>query len=211
MTSQPTERVAAIAIGGSAGAVEALLVLLPALQPDCGIPIFIVTHLPRERPSLLPTIFSGKCALRVMEAQDKQPIEAGSAYFAPPDYHLLVDLDEENTPTLALSADELVHFSRPSVDILFESAADLYGSALLGIVLSGANEDGAAGLAAIAAAGGTTLVQDPKGAVARAMPAAALRAAPRSTVLNVASMAQLLAQIRGGRLGAAGLGELKLS
>jgi two-component system chemotaxis response regulator CheB len=185
----------AIAIGASAGGVDALLEILPALQRECGVSVFVVVHLPREGPSRLVEIFANKCRLNVAEADDKQPIETGSIYFAPPDYHLLVD----DGPCLSLSADELVHFSRPSLDVLFESAADVYGSTLLGCVLTGANSDGASGLAAVERAGGRTIVQTPASAVAKAMPLAALQAAPGSVSLGVAEIADLLATLRDGR------------
>lgn len=180
--------VAALAIGASAGGVESLSTLLPALPAACRIPIFVVLHQPRERPSLLVQIFSHRCSLRLVEPVDKQPIEPGVVYFAPPDYHLLVDAG----PQLALSSDEPVHYSRPSVDVLFESAADLYGPGLVGVVLSGANRDGAAGLRRIAAAGGLTLVQSPQSAVATAMPQAALEAVPQSAALGLQDLAAVL-------------------
>jgi two-component system chemotaxis response regulator CheB len=185
----------AIAIGGSAGSVDALGVLLPALRADAGVAVFIVIHLPRERTSMLVDIFSRRSALRLVEAEDKQPIEPGTVYFAPPDYHLLID----EGPALALSADELVHYSRPAIDVLFEAAADAYGGGLLGIVLSGANEDGAAGLAAVKRHGGWTVVQSPGQSVASAMPLAALAAVPDSAVLALGEIAQLLASVRNGR------------
>lgn len=185
----------AVVIGGSAGSVDALVQLLPALRGDCGVPVMVVIHLPRERSSRLPEIFSRTCELALAEAEDKQPIEPGTVYFAPPDYHLLI----EEGPALALSADELVHYSRPAIDVLFESAADVYASALLAIVLSGANEDGAAGLAAAARRGGLTCVQNPAHASASTMPRAALRAAPASAVLELKQISSLLHSIRGGR------------
>jgi two-component system chemotaxis response regulator CheB len=132
------DRIDAIVIGASAGGVDALSVLLPALPGDLRAPVFIVVHLPRERPSLLAQIFAPKCALQVREAEDKMRVEPGTVYFAPPDYHLLVD----KGPQLALSIDELVHYSRPSIDVLFESAVDLYAKRLMGIILTGANQDG---------------------------------------------------------------------
>ena len=138
-------RIEAIAVGTSAGGVEALSILLPALPSNLAAAVFIVVHLPRERPSLLVEIFQPRCGLPVREAEDKGIVEPGTIYFAPPDYHLLID----KGPQLALSADEPVHYCRPSVDVLFESAADVYGERLLGIILTGANEDGASGLAAI--------------------------------------------------------------
>ena len=187
-------RVAAVVIGCSAGGIEALSALLPAFDPACGVAVLVVVHLPRERPSRLVEVFSGRCQLAVSEAEDKQPIAPGNLYFAAPDYHLLVD----EGPRLALSVDELVHFSRPSVDVLFESAADAYGSELLAMVLSGANEDGARGLAAVERAGGLTLVQAPETAVAPAMPGAALARARNSLALDLPRVADLLRTLRDG-------------
>ncbi|CAN5277454.1 chemotaxis protein CheB [soil metagenome] len=166
----------AIVIGASAGGVEALSVLLPALPAGLNAAVFIVLHLPRDKPSLLVEIFAPKCALRVREAEDKEPVQPRTVYFAPPDYHLLIDKGSfDKTPCLALSADEPVHYSRPSIDVLFESAADVYGAGLLGIVLTGANQDGAAGLNAVHRAGGKAVVQDPASAQAPLMPESALR------------------------------------
>jgi two-component system, chemotaxis family, protein-glutamate methylesterase/glutaminase len=178
----------AIVIGASAGGVEALGMLLPALPARLAAPVFIVLHLPRERPSRLADIFVRRCALPVREAQDKEPVRPGTVYFAPPDYHLLL----EAGPQLALSADEPVHFSRPSIDVLFESAADLYRERLLGLVLTGANQDGAAGLNAVYRAGGVTVVQQPESAKARLMPASALQQSPVDFVLTLQQIAGLL-------------------
>ena len=195
MSGQSSDRrVAAVAIGCSAGGIEALSTLLPAFHHDCGVAVLVVVHLPRERPSRLVDVFERKCHLAVSEAEDKEPIQAGKLYFAPPDYHLLVD----DGPRLALSVDELVHYSRPAVDVLFESAADAYGAELMAIVLSGANEDGASGLAAVERAGGLTLVQQPETAVATAMPSAALAATRHSRVLDLAGIADVLRTLRGG-------------
>jgi two-component system chemotaxis response regulator CheB len=181
-------RVDAIVIGASAGGVEALMALLPALSAAFRIPIVIVLHLPRDRPSLLAQIFLQKCSLPVCEAADKEPVRPGTVYFAPPDYHLLID----EGPCLALSADELVNYSRPSIDVLFESAADVYGARLLGIILTGANEDGAQGLAAIHAAGGVTIVQQPDSAQVKQMVAAALSRNPASHVLDLPGISAVL-------------------
>jgi two-component system chemotaxis response regulator CheB len=181
-------RIDAVAIGGSAGAIDALGDLLPQLQPNTPVPIFIVVHLPRDRHSLLVEIFGPKCALRVREAEDKEPIEPGTVYFAPPDYHLLID----QGPRLALSADESVHFSRPSIDVLFESAADAYRDRLMGIILTGANQDGAEGLAAVHRAGGVTVVQEPESAQAAHMVTAALKLTAADFVLPLNQIAALL-------------------
>ena len=181
-------RVDAIAIGASAGGIEALSVLLPALPSSMRVPVFVVLHLPRERPSLLVDIFQPKCAAAVCEAQDKDPVQPGVVYFAPPDYHLLVD----QGPQVVLSADDLVNFSRPSVDVLFESAADVYGGRLLGMVLTGASQDGALGLRAIHEAGGWTAVQQPDGAHSPVMAEAALKRTAVDFVLPLDEMARLL-------------------
>lgn len=181
-------RIDAIVIGASAGGVEALSILLPALSAGLRAPLIIVLHLPRERPSLLAGIFAPKCALQVKEAEDKMRVEPGTVYFAPPDYHLLID----EGPQLALSIDELVHFSRPSIDVLFESAADIYAERLMGIILTGANDDGAAGLAAVHRAGGVTLVQEPGSAQAPLMALAALKRTAADFVLPLEEIASLL-------------------
>jgi two-component system, chemotaxis family, protein-glutamate methylesterase/glutaminase len=181
-------RVDAIVMGASAGGIEALMALLPPLSAAFAPPIFIVLHLPRDRPSLLAGIFARKCRLRVCEAQDKELVRPGTVYFAPPDYHLLID----EGPQLALSADEPVHHSRPSIDVLFESAVDVYGSRLLGIVLTGANDDGAEGLAAVHGTGGITIIQQPDSAQVKQMVMAALLRNPTSQVLDLPGIAALL-------------------
>lgn len=184
----PRARLDAIAIGGSAGSIEALGVVLPALPAGFHAALLVVLHLPRERPSLLCNIFRQRCALPVREAQDKEPVEPGTVYFAPPDYHLLVD----SGPRLCLSADAPLNFSRPSIDVLFESAADEYGPRLMAVLLSGANSDGARGLRAVQAAGGATVVQSPDSASSMAMPQAALALIQPDQVLPPARIAALL-------------------
>jgi two-component system chemotaxis response regulator CheB len=184
-------RVDAVVIGASAGGIEALSVVLPALSPGLRAPVFIVVHLPRDKGSVLPEIFSRKCAVPVREAQDKEAVASGTVYFAPNNYHLLLD----QGPQLSLSADDPVHHSRPSVDVLFESAADLYRERLLGIILTGANEDGAAGLAAVHDAGGVTVVQNPESARAPHMARSALKLRPADWVLSLDEIAQLLATV----------------
>ncbi len=178
----------AVVIGGSAGSVEALSVLLPTLPGTLQAAVLVVVHLPRNRPSLLCNIFRSRCALPLREAEDKEPIAPGTVYFAPPDYHLLVD----DGPALALSVDAPVHYSRPSIDVLFESAADAYGSRLIGMLLSGANQDGARGLAAIEARGGLAIVQDPASAGVRTMPESALARTAAPRILAPQQMAAFL-------------------
>lgn len=180
-----TTPLSAIAIGASAGAIQALLRILPELPEDFALPILVVIHVPPGRRSELASLFAGKCRIPVREAEDKEPIVPGTVYFAPPDYHLLVEVAEGMDHTLSLSTDEPVFYSRPSIDVLFESAADAYGPSVMAVVLTGANEDGARGLKAVAQAGGQVCVQDPTTAYARAMPDAALAACRDATVLSV--------------------------
>jgi two-component system, chemotaxis family, protein-glutamate methylesterase/glutaminase len=184
-------RIDGIVIGASAGGIEALSVLLPALPAVFEPSLFIVLHLPRERPSLLVEIFRTRCALPVREAEDKEPVAPGTIYFAPPDYHLLVEKNRQ----LALSADEPVHYSRPSIDVLFESAADAYGERLLGIILSGGNEDGSAGLQAVHKAGGVTVVQQPDNAKVPVMVVSALQRGRVDFVLPLDEIAALLRRL----------------
>jgi two-component system, chemotaxis family, protein-glutamate methylesterase/glutaminase len=187
----PGRRFDAVVIGASAGGVEAICALLLRVRVETRAALFIVLHLPRDRPSLLERVFQERCALPVREAQDKEPVAPGTVYVAPPDYHLLLD----EGPRIALSTDEPVNFSRPAIDVLFESAADLYRERLLGIVLTGGNSDGAAGLAAVAAAGGSIVVQHPDSALVSLMPAAALQRNPASRVLSLEGIGRLLASL----------------
>ena len=182
----------AIVIGASAGGVETLSQILPALPADYPLPVMVVIHLPPDRRSVMTELFAQKCTIRVVEAEDKEPILPRTVYFAPPDYHLLVETDRR----LSLSSEEPVLFSRPSIDILFETAAFAYGPALIGVVLTGASSDGANGLKAVAEAGGVTLVQAPELAIASAMPLAALASAPASSRLAPAAIADYLLQVR---------------
>ena len=186
-------RVDAVVIGASAGGVEALSQLLPALPATLRAAVFIVLHQPRERPSRLAALFQAKCVLPVREAEDKEPVAPATVYLAPPDYHLLLD----QGPCLALSADEPVNYSRPAIDVLFESAADLYRERLLGMILTGGNQDGAAGLAAVQRAGGVTVVQAPQSAQVALMPASALQRIVPDHVLPLAEIAALLRSLAG--------------
>ncbi len=189
MTSETSNSdLQALVIGASAGAVEALLCLLPSLPVDYPLVIMIVVHLPPHCDSVLASLLAARCQITVKEAEDKEPVRPGTAYIAPPNYHLLVDPDLR----LSLSVDDPVLYSRPSIDVLFESAADAYGSALTGVILTGANSDGARGLRAISDAGGLALVQTPASAEAATMPQAALNACPTARALPLAQMAEVL-------------------
>ncbi|HET8745794.1 MAG TPA: chemotaxis protein CheB [Ramlibacter sp.] len=176
-----------VAIGGSAGGVDALLTLLDGLPP-LRAAIVIVLHLPDWQESRLVDVFGLRLAAPVREAQPHAPIEPGHIYFAPPGYHLLVEQDR----SFSLSCDAPVLFSRPSIDVLFESCAGAIGRRLAALLLTGANEDGAEGLASIQAAGGLCAVQDPDEAAHPTMPAAALRLAQPDFVLPLAGLRSLL-------------------
>lgn len=181
-------RLQAVVIGGSAGALDGLRSILPVLPATFPLPIAVVVHLLSSKPSGLADVLGEGCALAVREADDKERFAPGTVYLASPNYHLLIEKDGH----LSLSVDPLVNFSRPAIDVLFESAAEAFGPALLGVLLSGANEDGARGLSRIHAAGGTTVVQSPDSALARQMPEAALRLFQPDYVVPFAEMAQLL-------------------
>jgi two-component system chemotaxis response regulator CheB len=181
-------RVQAIVIGASAGAVETLQHLLPILSPVLRVPAVVVVHVPPRRPSMLPELFGSLCDGPVREPVDKQPVAAGTIWFAPADYHLMIERDH----TFALSIDAPVNFSRPSLDVLFESAADAYGAQLAAVVLTGGSEDGAEGARKIRRGGGIVLVQDPDEAPMRIMPEAAIRSADPQLVGPVAKIAETL-------------------
>ena len=191
MSTDLSARVDAIVIGASAGGVEGLSLLLPALPASMRAAVFIVMHLPRDHRSMLSDLYAPHCAIAVKEAEDKEPVRPATVYFAPPDYHLLLD----DGPQIALSVDEPVHFSRPSIDVLFESAADLYGQRLLGVILTGASRDGAAGLAAVKAAGGLTAVQKPGDSYASQMANAALSLGPADFVLPLPELVELFGSL----------------
>jgi two-component system chemotaxis response regulator CheB len=188
-----------IVIGGSAGALDALLSILPVLSDSLRIPIVIAVHVPPSQPSLLPELLARACPRAVREIEDKLVLQRETIYVAPPNYHVLFERDGR----LALSVDAPVHFSRPSIDVLLESAADAFGAGVIGIVLSGANEDGARGLHRIVAAGGTAIVQDPGTAPHIVMPEAAVRAAgPTTHVVAPVDIPGLLVRLAGAPQGA---------
>ena len=184
----------AAVIGASAGGVAALLEVLPGLPVDVPVPVVVVVHMLRGRSSQLAELFAARLAAPVCEAEDKQDVAPGAVYFAPADYHLSL----ENDGTFSLSSEPLHLFSRPAIDFAMQSAADAYGPALVGILLTGASQDGAAGLAAIGAAGGLTVVQDPREAQSPLMPEAAIRLRQPDLVLPLADIKRLLARLQGG-------------
>ncbi|MFB4392173.1 MULTISPECIES: chemotaxis protein CheB [unclassified Pseudomonas] len=183
--------VRAVVIGASAGGVTALFKVLGELSADFAIPLLCVLHLPDDRHSQLAEVMQRRLNRPVHEARDKEPIVAGQIYVAGPGYHLSVERDLR----MSLSQEAPVHFSRPAIDFLFQSAADAYGDGLLGVLLTGANEDGAQGLAYIKAQGGRTVVQDPRDAQVALMPEAALALHRPDHLLSLNGIGQLLATL----------------
>jgi two-component system chemotaxis response regulator CheB len=178
-----------IAIGCSWGGLAALSVLLDGLPADLDAAVVIAQHRAPE-VSPLEHLLHERSNLPVQEVDDKDEIRAGAVFLAPPAYHLLVEPGR-----FALSTDAPVQYARPSLDVLFESAADAYGRDCIGVVLTGASADGAAGLRAICDAGGTAVVQEPESAERAEMPSAALRAAPAAKILPLADIPRLLTQL----------------
>jgi len=178
----------AVVIGGSAGGVDALVALLPAIPAGFGLPVFCILHLPGDRESRLAELFAERLPVPVREATDKAEIVPGTVYFAGSGYHLSVEQDR----TFSISCEPPVHFARPAIDVLMESSADVYGPGLVGILLTGANQDGASGMARIRARGGFTVVQDPRDAQVATMPGGAIRASHPNLILPLERIHALL-------------------
>lgn len=178
----------AIVIGASAGGLRALKTLLPRLPKDFPCPLLIVQHISPQSDSYMSTMLNEASQIQVKEADEKEKVMPGTAYIAPPDYHLLVEYDH----TLSLSADEKVNYSRPSIDVLFDSAADTFGPSLIGIILTGANSDGAEGLRAVKKRGGYTIVQDPEDAESKTMPLEAIKLVKPHSILTLTEIIHLL-------------------
>ncbi len=179
-----------VVIGTSWGGLAALSKLLGALPADFSIPIAVVQHRSKESEQLLPLLLQDATDLTVCEMDDKDPLLAGTVHLAPANYHALID-----TGSVTLSVEDPVRFSRPSIDLLFISAADTYRAGTIGIVLTGANEDGSRGLDHIVKRGGVALVQDPKTAEIPIMPAAAIRLVPSAEVLSLVGIASRLIEL----------------
>lgn len=184
-------KVELVAIGASAGGVAALLSLLAPLPPAYALPIVAVLHLLPRRQSQLGSVLAHRLALPVREAADKEAIQPGTVYLASANYHLLVEMDR----SFSFSSEPPVSFSRPSIDVLMTSAADAYGPALAGVLLTGANMDGAEGMAAIRAQGGLTVVQEPQDADVATMPQAAIDRCAPDHVLPLREIQQWLLQL----------------
>ncbi|OYW33625.1 MAG: hypothetical protein B7Z41_04855 [Rhizobiales bacterium 12-66-7] len=160
----------AIVIGASAGGPAALQTIMAGLCADIHVAVIVVVHVKADTEDLMSPLLDRSSKWPVTTARERTRIEPGHAYVAPPGYHLLIERDRR----FSLSVDKRISFSRPSIDVLFESAADAYGANLVGVLLTGANADGAAGMKRIREAGGTALIQDPADAAVPIMPQAAL-------------------------------------
>ena len=180
--------VSAVVIGASAGGIDALLTILPGLPAGFGFGVAVVVHVPDDRDSRLPEVFAQRLDRPVRHACDKEPVESGVVFFAAPGYHLSIEPDA----SFSLSGEDPVHYSRPAIDVLMTSAADAYGAGLVGILLTGASADGAAGIARIQALGGLAVVQDPDEAEIATMPRAALALCTPELVLPLAGIRTLL-------------------
>lgn len=176
-----------VVVGTSWGGLAALSELVSCLPLEFSLPICIAQHRSKDSDGLLVKLLQDLTALCVQEGEDKQPLAAGNIYIAPPDYHMLVDRED-----IVLTVDAPVRFSRPSIDVLFRSAADTFKSSAIGVVLTGANEDGSAGLSWIVARGGRAIVQDPATAESVIMPASAARAVPSATILPLEEIGDAL-------------------
>ena len=180
-----------VVVGTSSGGTKTLRQIFSVLPPDFILPICVIQHLHPLQKSAAIVKFHENCKIPLKEATDKEPIMAGHIYIAPPNYHLLI----EDGRYLALSVDAKVNFSRPSIDVLFDSAVDVYGQKIIGIILTGANHDGSQGLHTIARVGGCTIVQDPETAKVPAMPLAALARTQADYILPPDKIGHLLTQL----------------
>lgn len=191
MTTPAQKALKAVVIGGSAGAIDILTDLIPSLPKDFPLPIMVVVHLPADKHSIVAELLNEKSDVTVTEARDKEHLEPGHVYVAPPDYHLLAERDG----SISLSVEERVLYSRPSIDVLFETASDAYQEKLLGILLSGANEDGARGMRMISDNEGIVIVQDPSEAQSKTMPKSAIRKVPNAQIKTVSEISKYLCEI----------------
>ena len=178
----------AVVIGVSAGGLAVLSVILQGLPADYPLPVMVTQHRSKEERTLLEEVLQARCSIRIRQAEEKEKIAGGAVYLAPADYHLLIEEDR----TFSLTSDEPVHFSRPSIDLLFETASEVYGDKLIGIILTGASKDGAAGIRAIRGRGGLTIAQDPAEAAYPLMPRAAIDTGSIESILGSGEIGEFL-------------------
>jgi two-component system chemotaxis response regulator CheB len=181
----------AIVIGVSSGGLNAMKVMFSCLPKEFNTPIIIVQHIGSQSENLWISLLNDKSNLYIKEADEKESIEQGKVYIAPPNYHLLIERDK----TFSLTIDERVNYARPSIDVLFESAAEAYKSKLIGVILTGSNNDGTNGLKRIKEYGGLTIVQDPATAESSYMPASAIAVVQMDYILTLENIIKVLIKI----------------
>ena len=181
----------AVVIGVSAGGLNALSFLLSKIPEDYKIPIIIIQHRNSDQRDLLEEILQDKCKVKIKQADEKEPVKKGFVYLGPPDYHLLIEKDE----TFSLTSDAKVKYSRPSIDVLFESASYVYQEKLVGIILTGANDDGTNGMKRISKYGGLTIAQNPQEAEFPIMPQAAISSGFVQNIFSLAEIQKFLLKI----------------
>ncbi|WP_247236611.1 chemotaxis protein CheB [Telluribacter sp. SYSU D00476] len=180
-----------VVLGGSAGSLEVILNLVERLPEHLNAVIIIVIHRKNDKDSILQELIANRTRLSVREVEDKDPIQFNTIYLAPPDYHLLI----ENKELFSLDSSEKIHYSRPSIDVTFESVAEVFGKSVIGVLLSGANADGAAGLAQIKRSGGYTIAQNPATAEVAYMPQQAINLTEVNDIVNADELADVLKQL----------------
>ena len=181
----------AIVVGVSSGGLNAMKIMFSLLPREFSIPIVIVQHIGAQSENIWVQLLKDKCKLEIKEADEKEIIEIGKIYIAPPNYHLLIEQDK----TFTLTVDERVNYARPSIDVLFETAAEAYQNRLVGIVLTGSNNDGSKGLKRIKEYGGLTIVQQPDTAESSFMPASAIATVQPDYILPLEAIINLLIEI----------------
>jgi len=181
----------AIVIGISFGGVKALEALLGALPKDFPLPVLIVQHISPESGNGMAKLLDAVCNIHVKEADEQELPISGTVYLAPPNYHLMVEPDGK----LGLSTDPPVNYARPSIDVLFETAAEAFGNGLIGVILTGFGADGSRGLKRIKEMGGVTVVQDPNDAAARPMPENAILAVKPDYIVTLSALPRLFSSL----------------
>lgn len=191
LADERLQAIKAIVVGASAGGIEAMMQLFCPLPPDYPLPIISVIHMPDSHNSQLADVFQEWTRIKVQDAEDKATIQKGKLYFAPAGYHLLVEQDA----TFSLSCELPVNYSRPSIDLMMITAAQAYGKGLLGILLTGANLDGALGMKTIKAQGGVTIVQTPLEAKSGTMPKEAIKLQTPDLILGLSDIKNMLLRL----------------
>lgn len=190
------QKIRIIVIGASAGGVEAYKRIIPGLRKPSGLSVALVLHIPAQGPNLMPELLQDVAEFKVVEAISHLPMEPETVFVAPPDYHLNV----EQNGTLTLSTEELVNYSRPSIDILFESAAHAFGQKCLAVLLTGSNDDGARGLVTVSQQGGICVTQKISDAEFNYMPRSGLELVPSAHQLTLDEVAELFTALTGSHL-----------